>query len=229
MAGDRDRRAGRSRARPGRAAAVRLGPRAEAARHVLEEDARDSQAFVDRWRPRVDAMANARHAKAAGADSGRNARAEALLRAGAGRAHRSARPPRRPARPVSRRGAVLAVDRVTARGRSRIESGRPRRPPQSRRFTPSAICSAVFACHGFTTPFPSAPRDRSRCSLNAAAVGETAMPARELLDALLAIEQERGRARPYPNAPRSLDLDLISVWRCHRRRARPHRPAPAVS
>ena len=45
--------------------------------------------------------------------------------------------------------------------------------------------------------------------LNAAAVGEAGMPARELLEALLAIEQERGRARPYPNAPRSLDLDLI--------------------
>jgi hypothetical protein len=28
---------------------------------VLEEDARESQAFVDRWRPRVDAMSNARH------------------------------------------------------------------------------------------------------------------------------------------------------------------------
>ena len=30
---------------------------------VFEEDARDAQAFVDRWRPRVDGMANARHAK----------------------------------------------------------------------------------------------------------------------------------------------------------------------
>jgi hypothetical protein len=28
---------------------------------LAEEDARDAQAFVDRWRPRVDAMANARH------------------------------------------------------------------------------------------------------------------------------------------------------------------------
>ena len=28
---------------------------------VFEEDARDAQAFVDRWRPRVEAMANARH------------------------------------------------------------------------------------------------------------------------------------------------------------------------
>ena len=35
------------------------------------------------------------------------------------------------------------------------------------------------------------------------------MPARELLDSLFAIEQERGRERPYPNAPRSLDLDLV--------------------
>jgi hypothetical protein len=39
------------------------GKGAEAARHVLEEDARDSQTFVDRWRPRVEAMANARHGK----------------------------------------------------------------------------------------------------------------------------------------------------------------------
>jgi 2-amino-4-hydroxy-6-hydroxymethyldihydropteridine diphosphokinase len=45
--------------------------------------------------------------------------------------------------------------------------------------------------------------------LNAAAVGRTSVSARELLDALLAVEQERGRERPYPNAPRSLDLDLI--------------------
>src|SRR5205085_9856898 len=45
--------------------------------------------------------------------------------------------------------------------------------------------------------------------LNAAAVGVTALAPRALLDALLAIEAERGRERPYPNAPRTLDLDLI--------------------
>ena len=45
--------------------------------------------------------------------------------------------------------------------------------------------------------------------LNAAAVGLTTMAAREVLGTLLAIEQERGRERPYQNAPRSLDLDLI--------------------
>jgi 2-amino-4-hydroxy-6-hydroxymethyldihydropteridine diphosphokinase len=45
--------------------------------------------------------------------------------------------------------------------------------------------------------------------LNAAAVGDTRMSARTLLDALLAIEHERGRERPYANAPRTLDLDVI--------------------
>ena len=45
--------------------------------------------------------------------------------------------------------------------------------------------------------------------LNAAAVGETALSPRALLGALLAIERERGRERPYPNAARTLDLDLI--------------------
>jgi 2-amino-4-hydroxy-6-hydroxymethyldihydropteridine diphosphokinase len=47
--------------------------------------------------------------------------------------------------------------------------------------------------------------------LNAAAVGETPLTARTLLDALLAIEGTRNRTRPHPNAPRTLDLDLILV------------------
>ena len=45
--------------------------------------------------------------------------------------------------------------------------------------------------------------------LNAAAVGKTSRSAREVLDELLAIERERGRERPFVNAPRTLDLDLI--------------------
>jgi 2-amino-4-hydroxy-6-hydroxymethyldihydropteridine diphosphokinase len=45
--------------------------------------------------------------------------------------------------------------------------------------------------------------------LNAAAVGKTALSARALLEALQSIERECGRERPYPNAPRTLDLDLI--------------------
>jgi 2-amino-4-hydroxy-6-hydroxymethyldihydropteridine diphosphokinase len=45
--------------------------------------------------------------------------------------------------------------------------------------------------------------------LNAVAVGETTLTARELLDALLALEGTYGRERPFPGAPRTLDLDLI--------------------
>ena len=45
--------------------------------------------------------------------------------------------------------------------------------------------------------------------LNAAAVGDTDLSPRALLDTLLAIERERGRERPFPGAPRTLDLDLI--------------------
>ncbi len=45
--------------------------------------------------------------------------------------------------------------------------------------------------------------------LNAAAVADTDAAPRAVLDTLMAIERERGRERPYPNAARTLDLDLI--------------------
>ena len=45
--------------------------------------------------------------------------------------------------------------------------------------------------------------------LNAAVTGETDLPARDLLDALLRIEGDFGRERPFPGAPRTLDLDLV--------------------
>jgi 2-amino-4-hydroxy-6-hydroxymethyldihydropteridine diphosphokinase len=45
--------------------------------------------------------------------------------------------------------------------------------------------------------------------LNAAAVGDCALSARDLLDTLLDLERAFGRERVYPGAPRTLDLDLI--------------------
>lgn len=57
-----------------------------------------------------------------------------------------------------------------------------------------------------TTPVGTGPQPPF---LNAAAVGRTGLPPRDLLDALLAIERECGRERPFPGAPRTLDLDLI--------------------
>ncbi len=45
--------------------------------------------------------------------------------------------------------------------------------------------------------------------LNAVAAIETSLAPLELLDALQAIEHRHGRERPYVNAPRTLDLDLL--------------------
>lgn len=49
--------------------------------------------------------------------------------------------------------------------------------------------------------------------MNAAVVGTTTLAPRALLDALLEIEQRFGRTREYPNAPRTIDLDLILYGR----------------
>ncbi len=42
------------------------GKGVDVARAVMNEDGRDAQAFVDRWRPRISTMPNARHAKMLG-------------------------------------------------------------------------------------------------------------------------------------------------------------------
>ena len=39
------------------------GKDADATRAIIDEDGRDAQAFVDRWRPRVEQMTNDRHRK----------------------------------------------------------------------------------------------------------------------------------------------------------------------
>ena len=45
--------------------------------------------------------------------------------------------------------------------------------------------------------------------VNAVAGIETALAPRALLDALLEIERRYGRVREFPNAPRTLDLDIV--------------------
>ena len=57
-----------------------------------------------------------------------------------------------------------------------------------------------------TAPFEATGPD----FINAVALLDTALTAPDLLHALQALEQAAGRERPYPNAPRTLDLDLIS-------------------
>jgi 2-amino-4-hydroxy-6-hydroxymethyldihydropteridine diphosphokinase len=45
--------------------------------------------------------------------------------------------------------------------------------------------------------------------INAVAALDTELPPRALLDALLALEHAQGRTRDFPNAPRTLDLDVL--------------------
>jgi 2-amino-4-hydroxy-6-hydroxymethyldihydropteridine diphosphokinase len=45
--------------------------------------------------------------------------------------------------------------------------------------------------------------------LNAVVIGRTRLFLDELLDLLMDLERQRGRRRPSPRAPRTLDLDLI--------------------
>jgi 2-amino-4-hydroxy-6-hydroxymethyldihydropteridine diphosphokinase len=61
-----------------------------------------------------------------------------------------------------------------------------------------------------SSPWRSAPVDAQGPDfLNAVAGLDTSLAPEALLDALLAIEHEAGRERPYRNAPRVLDLDLL--------------------
>lgn len=82
-----------------------------------------------------------------------------------------------------------------------------------RRFLEQAAAGLrAFAAHLRLSPFHEtepvgvAPQPRF---LNAVAVGVVDLPARALLDRLLALEAASGRTRPHPGAARTLDLDLI--------------------
>ncbi|MDR2128208.1 MAG: 2-amino-4-hydroxy-6-hydroxymethyldihydropteridine diphosphokinase [Burkholderiaceae bacterium] len=59
--------------------------------------------------------------------------------------------------------------------------------------------------------YRAAPREAARGDdfINAVAALETRLTAERLLDALLALERQAGRQRPYHHAPRTLDLDLL--------------------
>lgn len=65
--------------------------------------------------------------------------------------------------------------------------------------------------------------------LNAVARLATTLPPEALLDALQAIEQQHGRQRPYLNAPRTLDLDLLLYGQQRLRTDRLTLPHPRLS
>ena len=67
--------------------------------------------------------------------------------------------------------------------------------------TRMVMCSRLYR----TAPHEAAGPD----FINAVACIETGLSAPQLLDALQALENEAGRQRPYVNAPRTLDLDIL--------------------
>ena len=173
LGGEGDRGAGRHRARcrPRRSAKPQ-GKAAAAALAVIEEDGRDAQAFVDRWRPRIELMANARHAKMLRVDPRRSPGAEAVLRAGAGGPHRPARAARGAPRAGARRSAPEPVDRVARRARQQPRAtGAPTSITPSRR---CAACSASLTVSTYHDTVPVGVAGPQPLYLNAAAVGDTA-------------------------------------------------------
>lgn len=69
----------------------------------------------------------------------------------------------------------------------------------------------VVALSSWWESAPVPPDPRSPPFVNGVALLEGETTPEALLAALHAIEDEAGRARPYPNAPRVLDLDLIDL------------------
>lgn len=62
--------------------------------------------------------------------------------------------------------------------------------------------------------------------INAVAQIETCLTAPALLEALQALENQAGRQRPYVNAPRTLDLDLLMFGQSSMQSARLELPHP---
>ena len=72
----------------------------------------------------------------------------------------------------------------------------------------AALLSGAVASARYETEPVGSPAD-APLYLNEVVVGTTLLAPRALLDALHGIEEAAGRERPYVNAPRTLDLDLI--------------------
>ena len=203
-----------------------MGKKVEPAAFTADPRRRRAQlgAFVERWRPSVDAVTHARHRTMLNVVLGEIARAPAAVRAGGRRLRRRARPAHRRRRARrraccrtagrSRRSVVLVMaDRWSAsRSRSAATSATARRICARRRRARSrGVRSTDLAALEL-------PRDRLRRRRRAAAAlserrrwsGDTSLAARALLDGAA---RHRARASAasarIPDAPRTLDLDLI--------------------
>ncbi|MDB5964647.1 MAG: 2-amino-4-hydroxy-6-hydroxymethyldihydropteridine pyrophosphokinae [Polaromonas sp.] len=81
--------------------------------------------------------------------------------------------------------------------------------PQTRVVKTSGLYKTAPLVPMGDAPDATQPSDPGGDYLNAVVEVQTALTAPALLHSLQHIEQAAGRQRPYPNAPRTLDLDLL--------------------
>ena len=81
--------------------------------------------------------------------------------------------------------------------------------PQTRLVKTSSIYKTAPLAAGSDAPASGGRVDLGGDYLNVVVEVQTSLNAHDLLQNLQKIEQAAGRERPYPNAPRTLDLDLL--------------------
>ena len=81
--------------------------------------------------------------------------------------------------------------------------------PQTRLVKTSSIYKTAPLAAGSDAPASGGRVDLGGDYLNAVVEVQTSLNAHALLQNLQKIEQAAGRERPYPNAPRTVDLDLL--------------------
>ena len=123
--------------------------------------------------------------------------------------------------------------RRAARSRSRsaatsATAAPPSRSPPSRLVARSSPTLTPSPTSIETEPDGRGPRGSAALPERRRRRRDDARPPRELLDALLAIEQDFGRERPFPAPPRTLDLDLILLGDARGRGAGPAGAASAL-
>ncbi len=83
-----------------------------------------------------------------------------------------------------------------------------------------------MATSGWWETEPDPPDERSPWYVNGVVRLRGPADPAALLTALQAIEDAAGRARPYPNAPRTLDLDIVAIGQLIRVAPDPVLPHP---
>jgi 2-amino-4-hydroxy-6-hydroxymethyldihydropteridine diphosphokinase len=114
----------------------------------------------------------------------------------------SSRPAGSTSRTLARRAVAVAFGSNIGERREQILLAARQLAAVLERFTLSPLIETAPVGAGL---------ERDPAYLNAAAVGESSLTAADLFGVLQRIESEAGRTRPYPGAPRTLDLDLILV------------------